>query len=88
MIAGRWFITPHAVRRYQRRGAAGTKQYKSALAELVRLSKQAHFVKEIKPGIELWRAGKPMRWRFIVSNRLPGRPQLITALRGHDKGAI
>ena len=87
MIAGKWFITPHAVKRYQRR-CNGHSKYENALGELIRLSEQAHYVKDKHPGIELWRTGKPHRLRMIVSTRREGLPQLITVLKGHDNESV
>lgn len=81
MIAGRWFITPHAVRQYQRR-YRGPERYEDALAELIRLSNNARYVKKIRGQVELWRVGKPLRMRMIVSSRFSGRPQLVTVLKG------
>jgi hypothetical protein len=41
-IAGRWFITPHAVRQFQVRcGRRPSPSYEEALAELIRLSETA-----------------------------------------------
>lgn len=85
MIAGRWFITPHAVKRYQRR-CGGPPRYEDALSELIKLSDEAHFVKDKDLGIELWRTGKPLRMRMYVSIRGEGLPQLVTVLRGSDHG--
>lgn len=86
MIAGRWFITPHAIRRYQCR-YRGNIRYNQALSELIKLSEVAHFVKTINSGVELWRTGKPHRMRMIVSTRLPGQGQLVTVLKGSDDGS-
>jgi hypothetical protein len=91
MIVGKWFITPHAVRRYIER-VDHRATYDQALAELVRFSKVARPSKEIKPGIWLYRGGKPLRPRFMFSvsprraDGSPGLPQLITVKAGHDCG--
>jgi hypothetical protein len=89
MTAGRWFITPHAVRRYIER-VDRRATYEQALAELVRFSEVAHPVKEIDPGVWLYRSGKPKRLRFKVAvaprraDGSPGLPQLLTVQAGHD----
>lgn len=83
-MAGRWFITPHAVRRYIER-IAPRLTYEQALAELVRYSDTARRVKEISPGVALYRSGRPHRLRFRVSETGPGLPQLLTVMGGHDK---
>lgn len=89
MIAGRWFITPHAVRRYIERVRPGL-DYEQALAEITEHSLTARRVKEIAPGIDLWRGAKPLRLRFRVAadQRRPdgsfGKPQLLTVMGGHD----
>lgn len=88
MIAGRWFITRHAVDRYRERIRPGL-SYEQALAELIRLSEQSHFVKALDGGIEFWRTGRPHRLRFRVSTRSSargGKPQLLTVLAGKDYG--
>ena len=84
MIAGKWFITPHAVRRYIER-ADRRCTYEQALAELVRLSESARPIKETSPGVWLYRTGKPLRLRLTVSTVGPGLPQLVTVKGGHDK---
>lgn len=84
MISGRWFITPHAVRRYidriDRRAS-----YDQALRALVKHSESAHRVKEISPGVWLYRSGRPLRIRFRVAEFGPGAPQLLTVMGAHDK---
>lgn len=83
---GRWFITPHAVRRYiERCPGARPLTYEQALARLIRESEKAHMVKARRnPGEELWRGGKPHRLRFVVARGNGGMPQLVTVLRGCD----
>lgn len=84
MIVGRWFITPHAVEQFQRR-FGGSFQYNIALSELIKLTSEAHFVKDIHDRVELWRTGKPHRLRLIVSRRMPGMKQLVTVLKGSNR---
>jgi hypothetical protein len=86
VIAGRWFISRHAVDRYRERIRPGL-TYEEALSDLIRLSGQAHFVKNIGDGIEFWRTGRPHRLRFRVSTRPSehgDKPQLLTVLAGKD----
>lgn len=80
---GRWFVTPHAVRRYIER-VPGRREwtYGQARDEIVRESRHAHFVRCQVNGLELWRAGKPLRTRFLVARGFAGLPQLVTVLRG------
>jgi len=84
MIDGKFFITPHAVRQYMSRYSR-TEEYNIALTELIRLSNKSRFIKNLYDGIELWRTGKPLRMRMIVSSRFPGKKQIITILKGCDK---
>lgn len=79
---GRWFVTPHAVERYRER--VEDVSYADALASLVAESERAHPVREIEPGLWLWRGAKPRRLRFRVSTHGPGLPQLVTVLEAHD----
>lgn len=84
MIAGSFFITPHAVRRYRERvPGKSALTYEAALAELIRDLDCAHFVKH-QNGVELWRGSKPHRLRYRVSRSFDGAPQVITVLRGCD----
>lgn len=76
-------MTPHAVRRYQERVEAVP--YELALARLIDEMDRAHLVREIGPGVELWRGGRPRQLRFRVSRRGHGLPQLVTVLRAHDR---
>ena len=79
--AGRWFVTPHAVRRYQERVERCS--YDTALSALIRHSESAHRVKPWK-GATLYRSGKPQRLRFIVREGGPDLPVLLTVYGGHD----
>lgn len=81
--AGRWFVTSHAVRRYMER-VDHAADYDTALAYLVSQSEVAHAVKQIEPGVWLYRGTKPRRLRFRVSTRGPGLPQLVTVLGAFD----
>lgn len=79
-VAGRWFITPHAVNQYRQRFARRL-TYEDALAELIRLSEAAHYVKETHAGAQQWRGPKPGRLRMIVQpNPEPLLPTLVTVL--------
>lgn len=84
--SGRWFCTPHAVRRYiERCPGARRLTYEQALRRLIVDSEKAHLVKARRnPGEELWRGGKPHRLRFVVARGNAGLPQLVTVLRGCD----
>lgn len=86
MARGRWFVTPHAVRQYIQR-VRPRLSFEEALEELVDLSWRAHRVKEIGPGIALWRGPRPLRLRCIVSEQTTEeRPwiQLLTVYQGKD----
>lgn len=81
---GAWFITPHAVRRYIERIEPGL-TYEQALGALVRLSTEAQRVRDISPGLALYRGPKPMRVRLRVASGANGMmPQLVTVLPCHD----
>jgi len=82
--AGRFFITPHAVRRYQERTPSAARDFDRALGELIRMCERAHFVKRIGD-FELWRTGKPERLRLRVMRGNAGLPQIVTVMRGHDQ---
>lgn len=80
-VAGAFFITPHAVKRYQER-CCGVCDYNVALGELIKITSSAHFVKKTNDDFEVWRTGKPLRMRFIVSRKNRGLPQVVTVLNG------
>jgi len=87
VIAGGWFITPHAVQRYRDRvPGARLLSYERALAALIKTMDQAHYVKTIRDGFELWRGPKPHRLRLRVSRGGSALPQVVTVLRGCDPG--
>lgn len=79
-------MTPHAVARYIERARPGL-SYERALAELIDESTRAHRVKEISPGLSLWRGPKPMRLRYRVADpTTPDElPQLVTVLTSFDR---
>lgn len=87
---GRWFITPHAVRQYIARVRACS--YDEALADLIRISEAAHYVKPTKGGAQMWRGprhriGKGRRTggiRLIVGPGEGDLPALLTVLGEHD----
>lgn len=76
-------ITEHAIDRYIERIRPGIPRAR-ALRELCAITRGAHAVKEIEPGLWLWRGPKPRRLRLRVSTREPGPPQLVTVLTAHD----
>ncbi|MEN6535535.1 MAG: hypothetical protein ABFD89_17860 [Bryobacteraceae bacterium] len=78
--AGKFFVTPHAVKRYiQRVHRSAT--YEQALGEIINELDGARFVKE-RNGAELWRTGRPLRLRVVVGRSNPGLPQILTILPG------
>lgn len=86
--AGEFFITGHAVRRFRERvPGAGRLSYDQALGELIRTMRDAHFVKTLNNGLDLWRGPKPHRLRLRVAAGRSGLlPQLVTVVRGCDAG--
>jgi hypothetical protein len=84
VIAGRWFVTPHSVRRYIER-VDRRATYEQALAALVSFSERARRVREISPGVWLYRGPRPQKLRFRVAEGGAGLPQLLTVMGGHDK---
>lgn len=82
--AGRWFITPHAIRRYIEKMAPQA-SFDEALARLIQLSDSAHRVRATRDGCAIYRAPRPSRIRLIVAERGPGLPQLVTVLAECDR---
>jgi hypothetical protein len=88
-VAGKWFITPHAVRQYRERVRECS--YEEALADLIRLSEAAHFVRQAQGACEMWRGPrKRVNGKRTGGVRLfvgPGSgdlPALVTVLGEHD----
>ena len=79
--SGRWFITPHAVKRYVKRFAPRS-TYEEALSELIRASVEARRVKTLPTGLALYRGPKPRRLRFFLQEDVaaPALPILVTVL--------
>lgn len=75
---GRWFVTPYALERYQR--CIDPVADARALRALIEASRTARLVRELEPGVELWRVDRPMPIRCIVATDGPGLPQLLTVL--------
>jgi len=85
-MRGRWFISPHAVRRFMERALRGA-TYEEALEKLIVASETARLIREDhNPGVDLYRTkaepGGRGRIRLLVSRRLPGAPQLMTVIVG------
>lgn len=89
--AGRFFITPHAVRRFIDR-VRPEAEYHEALAELIRLGDEAHLVKQMVgergDKIEIWRTAKPLRARLVVMPPLePWQKQAVVTVLWKENGA-
>lgn len=84
--SGKFFVTPHAVHRYQERVHHGI-SYEKALSEIIEEAERAHYVKPYKGGAQCWRGAKPMRLRLVVSppNGKGKLPQIITVLPASDR---
>lgn len=82
MISGRWFITPHAVRRYIER-CCPDMDYDQARRHLAETSLRAHHVRDTSRG-QLWRGPSPERLRLLVGPGDGELPALVTVLAGHD----
>jgi len=85
VTAGRWFITPHAVRRYIERISPGS-TYEQALAFLIDQSETAHPTGWVAADVLQYRAPRPLRLRYRVRHGQDGGlPQLLTVLPEHDR---
>lgn len=82
---GRFFCSPHAVRRFAQYLGNRTLTYDQILGRLIRLADRAHFVKRLPTGGELWRTGKPERLRLIVGPGSGPLPVVITVLARSDR---
>lgn len=85
-IEGSWYLTRAALEDYARLvGKTGVdlEVLRSALLQEIG---RAHFVRRQDSGAELWRGGKPLRLRFIVSTLEGvggGAPQLVRVEGDH-----
>ena len=88
-FAGRWFVGPHAVRRFLKRvPAARGWSYERALAAIISDTDAAHFVKALDTSAQLWRGPKPWRLRYIVTSAgsAGALPVLVTVQAACDRG--
>ncbi len=85
VTGGKWFITPHAVRRYIDR-VDRFATYEQALEVLIQWSERAKRKKEIAPGVWLYRGPRPLRLRLRVSHAGDRLPQLLTVIKSKDPG--
>ena len=82
MIAGKYFITPHAVRQFQRR-MAWNMSHEEALAEIVKGLK--YDIKSIKPnhtGAQIIRVDGKWKFRAVVRDNV-----VVTILKSGKGGA-
>lgn len=97
MIAGRFFVTPHAVRGYLRRFRRDLHRhpaevaYRAALADLIQLTSKGRLVGPARDGAELWRGprlgtsshqDRRSRLRFIVGPSKGHTRAVVTVLPG------
>lgn len=76
---GRFFVTPHAVHRYQQRVRRW--QLRGGLAALIEAGEAAHKVRDLGDGVELWRAHRRHGGiRLRVARMGEGLPQVMTVL--------
>lgn len=81
--AGRWFVTPHAVRRYIER-IDPSMSYERALGAIIQDGIKAHRIRslpatETLATCELWRGPKPRRLRYYIFEMGgPGLPVCAT----------
>lgn len=76
---GRWFVTPHAVKRYRvRAGLPAQTSYERALGLCIREGVAASFQRRLESGAELWRS--PRGLGFVVGAGEGVKPALVTVL--------
>jgi hypothetical protein len=86
VIRGRWYISARAVREYAaivRRPVEAEEDFLAREGELLGLIAGAHRQRVQDNGLELWRTGRPLRLRLLVSHepRPEGPlPQLVRVL--------
>ena len=86
-ITGRFFITPHAVRRYAEHVGNQNLTYHQILGRLIRLVDEAHFVRHLPTGADLWRTRKPERLRLIGVSGDGPLPVVATVMARSDHDA-
>lgn len=86
-ISGSWYVTMKAVEDYLRLTGRDPDPdddtWDSAEEELTALTKEAHYVKTLASGAEMWRGKRPLRLTFhvMIAPRPEGdAPQLVTVL--------
>lgn len=84
-MTGAWYITPHAVGCYMRIRRYAEDARERALRELTDLAPSAHYADSDSQGRQIWRTGRPLRLRWLVSfaSRSEGEaPQVIWVGQG------
>lgn len=79
-LLGNWYITTHAVQRYRSLYARHS-SFQECKVQLIAFSCTARYIKDLHPGIHLYRTGRPQKIPLIVSTRFPCLPQLVTVLK-------
>ncbi len=82
--AGPWFVTPHAVEAWRERYDSADASYEAVLGRVIADAEQAHFVKVLESGAQLWRGPKPRRARYVVEVGDGEKPVLVTVLPPFD----
>lgn len=80
---GRFFVTPHALRRYIERIRPGMCE-REAREELLRYAARAKVVRRTRNKGVLMRAPRPLRFRFVVGPGTGVLPAILTVLPPHD----
>lgn len=83
-VAGKWFVTPHAIARYRQRHRPDISD-RQALFELTLWSEVAQQTGRLRSGEYEWHAEHPIKIRFVVSHSPHPNgdlPQLVTVLPG------
>lgn len=89
---GRWYISARAVREYAaivRRPVDTDDDFADREDELIDLCAAAHHQRDQRNGLQLWRTGRPLRLRLLVSPtpRPEGDlPQLVSVLPWSEAG--
>lgn len=88
----RWYLSARAVREYAALARLGNPDdeavFDRAESQLGAIAQKAHHLRDQANGLQLWRGGRPLRLRLLVSTaeRAEGDlPQLVSVLAASER---
>jgi hypothetical protein len=87
-----WYVSARAVREYAAiagRPAESDEAFGARARELEAMAAGAHHLRDQRNGLQIWRTGRPLRLRLVVSPEARPEgplPQVVSVLPAHERG--